>query len=463
MEDHRPRVYLTADEAADDIMARVGARIVLGLPLGIGKANHIANALYRRVAADPALSLTIYSAVSLGIPRVGSSLKSRFVGPLVARLNAGHEPLDYVTALAGDGLPENIEVREFFLPAGAHLGNATIQQSYLSANYTHVVDRLLEAGVNVLAPLVARAEDGRLSLSSNPDLTLDFVRRHHDRGVATPLVVAAQVNEVLPFMEGEAVVRPAFFDGLLDTPETQFDLFAVPRQPVSLADYATAMRVAAMIPDGGTLQIGIGSFADALTHALLLRHRHPARFSELLDALGGAGAHLTTHRAPFAVGLYGASEMLVEGLVALMDAGVIARGADAFRDHAGADASDENIDDGPLIHAGFFLGAESFYQRLRDMSPQTRGRIAMMPISFVNELLGDEETKRGQRRDARFVNTGLMASLFGAVTSDGLADGQVISGVGGQYNFVAQALELHGARSIITIKAARGYGDKATS
>jgi Acetyl-CoA hydrolase/transferase C-terminal domain len=45
--------------------------------------------------------------------------------------------------------------------------------------------------------------------------------------------------------------------------------------------------------------------------------------------------------------------------------------------------------------------------------------------------------------------------LMGAVISDGLENGQVVSGVGGQYNFVAQAFALHGARSVLTVEATR--------
>jgi hypothetical protein len=41
------------------------------------------------------------------------------------------------------------------------------------------------------------------------------------------------------------------------------------------------------------------------------------------------------------------------------------------------------------------------------------------------------------------------------VISDGLENGQVVSGVGGQYNFVAQAFALVGARSILTVEATR--------
>jgi hypothetical protein len=56
-----------------------------------------------------------------------------------------------------------------------------------------------------------------------------------------------------------------------------------------------------------------------------------------------------------------------------------------------------------------------------------------------------------------------MATLMGAVISDGLENGQVVSGVGGQYNFVAQAFALAGARSILTVEATRQAGAKAQS
>jgi len=56
-----------------------------------------------------------------------------------------------------------------------------------------------------------------------------------------------------------------------------------------------------------------------------------------------------------------------------------------------------------------------------------------------------------------------MATLMGSVTSDGLEDGQVISGVGGQYNFVAQAFALSDARSILTLEATRQAGARTQS
>src|SRR5260370_13532933 len=87
----------------------------------------------------------------------------------------------------------------------------------------------------------------------------------------------------------------------------------------------------------------------------------------------------------------------------------------------------------------------------------------MMPVSFTNELYGGEEAKRRARVDARFVNSVMMATLMGAAVSDGLENGQVVSGVGGQYNFVAQAFALPGARSVLALEATRQAGAKPQS
>jgi hypothetical protein len=87
----------------------------------------------------------------------------------------------------------------------------------------------------------------------------------------------------------------------------------------------------------------------------------------------------------------------------------------------------------------------------------------MVAVSFTNDLSGDAAQKRRHRVKARFVNNAMMATALGAVISDGLEDGRVVSGVGGQYNFVAQAFELEGARSIITLGATREAKGKLVS
>ena len=99
---------------------------------------------------------------------------------------------------------------------------------------------------------------------------------------------------------------------------------------------------------------------------------------------------------------------------------------------------------------------KAFYAGLRELPAEQRRLFAMRGISFVNELYGHEwELKCAQRRHARFVNTTMMVTGLGAAVSDALEDGRVVSGVGGQYNFVAMAHALPEARSILCLRATR--------
>lgn len=110
---------------------------------------------------------------------------------------------------------------------------------------------------------------------------------------------------------------------------------------------------------------------------------------------------------------------------------------------------------GTVMHGGFFLGPKKFYDELRELDGMVRDRITMTNIGYMNHLYGQESLKRAQRKNARFINTAFMLHLLGAATSDALDNGRIVSGVGGQYNFVAQAHELNGARSILMCKATR--------
>jgi hypothetical protein len=124
----------------------------------------------------------------------------------------------------------------------------------------------------------------------------------------------------------------------------------------------------------------------------------------------------------------------------------------------------ERLRNGILADAGFFFGPKGFYEALRTMPVAERRLFAMRAISFVNELYGHEwELKVAQRRHARFVNTTMMVTGLGAAISDTLADGRVVSGVGGQYNFVAMAHALPEARSILCVRATHEARGEVTS
>lgn len=115
----------------------------------------------------------------------------------------------------------------------------------------------------------------------------------------------------------------------------------------------------------------------------------------------------------------------------------------------------DQLQGGAVLHGGFYLGPASMYRFLRDLEPSERGLFQMTGVEKVNQLDLNPSLYRAQRKNARFVNTGLMVTLSGAVASDGLENGAVISGVGGQYNFVAMAHQLPGARSVLLIRAVR--------
>ncbi|OLN28700.1 acetyl-CoA hydrolase/transferase C-terminal domain-containing protein [Desulfosporosinus metallidurans] len=118
---------------------------------------------------------------------------------------------------------------------------------------------------------------------------------------------------------------------------------------------------------------------------------------------------------------------------------------------------------GQVILGAFFLGPKAFYQALNDMSEEERQLFGMSGVEKVNQLYGGEELRTLQRKDARFVNTGMVASVLGAIASDQLEDGRVVSGIGGQYNFVAMGHVLPDARVIMMIKSTKGYGKSLKS
>jgi acyl-CoA hydrolase len=435
-----------AIKCAQAIIDRVGPNLKVATPIGIGKPVLLLNALYSLVEATPHLHLTIFTGLTLTRPHYRTDLERRFMAPLLDRLFATYpEPL-YVAALRGNRLPPNIEVNEFFLQAGAWLTNSPVQRSYTSLNYSHVARHLQRIEINILAQLVAPGTGDRgacVSLGSNTDVTLDlrgYVAARRASG--KPVAVAAEVNANMPYMPGEAEVERGEFDVMLEPEGAAFDLFAPPKAPVSLADYAMALRAAARVKDGGTLQIGIGSFSDALAHALILRHANNAAFCDLLDRLGHARCD-GDDLGPFQAGLYGCTEMLVDGFLALRRAGILCRRV--ARPNGGR----------AVLHAGFFVGSQAFYRELKQMSPVELAEICMTAISFTNTLHEDETLKRTQRPHARFINTAMTVTLLGAVSSDALDDGRVVSGPGGQHDLVAMAHDLEGARSIIAVRSTR--------
>ncbi len=118
---------------------------------------------------------------------------------------------------------------------------------------------------------------------------------------------------------------------------------------------------------------------------------------------------------------------------------------------------------GQVILGAFFIGPRAFYNALNSMSEEERMQFGMSGVEKVNQLYGNEELRSLQRKDGRFVNAGMMVNVFGAITSDTLECGRVVSGIGGQYNFVSMAHALPDGRLVMMIRSTRNSCKKIRS
>ncbi|MEE4248069.1 MAG: hypothetical protein V2I33_21970, partial [Kangiellaceae bacterium] len=260
MSDFQPPILDDLDACVDLAIERVGRSLVLGAPLGLGKPVQLLNAFYARAKADPTLQLQIYTALSLEVPEPAEGVERSLAGPIVERLFGDYEGLAYMRDLRAGTMPGNIRVSELYVKAGSMKGLHAAQQAYISSNYTHISRDMVAAGVNVVCQLLAfRERDGvlEISLSSNPDTSSDMLTEL-ERSCPGRYVALGQLHPDMPFMENDAQIAPGRYTAFARNPAWDRRLFAVPNAAVPPTDYATALHASSLVPDGGTLQIGIG-------------------------------------------------------------------------------------------------------------------------------------------------------------------------------------------------------------
>jgi acyl-CoA hydrolase len=549
MKSQSPSFMQNEEIIVDEVIARLGNTINLATPLALGKANHVINAFYRRAKADPSINLNIMTALTLECPKGKSLLEKRFLEPFVERVFGDYPDLDFELDRVKKNLPANIRVFEFYYPPGKFLQNPQAQQDYISSNYTHVARDLMDRGANVIAQLIAPGETkdaSTFSLSANPDIALDLINMMQQRGEreGVPFAIVGQVNPNLPYMYGDAEVEASNFHYVLDNPEYYYRIFGAPKLSTPEREHMVGLYLSTLIRDEGELQIGIGAMGDAFINALIFRQKDnqnylqvlqslelEEKFGEIINKVGGTGI--------LEKGLFGASEMVMDGFLHLYEAGILKRlvyddlpiqrllneelighevtpatldlllqrkavhmylsrddfdylvkfgvfqdgllyedgvivtsqglriRADFTREENKQQILEHCLGDylkgAAVVHGGFFLGPQDFYQKLKALPEQERRLFNMRSVRRINHLYGHEEIDRLQRKNARFINTCMKVTLSGHVVSDGLEDGRVVSGVGGQYNFVAMAHELPDGRSLINLRSTREKGTKVLS
>jgi acyl-CoA hydrolase len=237
---------------------------------------------------------------------------------------------------------------------------------------------------------------GTVSLGTEVNLLPAAIEAARARGG----LVIAQLNPRMPYTHGDAVLDTGQIDYAI---EADGMLPSPPSRPPSPVSAAIGDRVAALVPAGATLQLGIGAVPDAVLAALTTRH----------------GA------------LRVWSEMYSDGVLAL--------------DKAGA------LDLGHPVIASFAFGSAELYDWM-DRNP----RVRMLRTETTNDPAQIE-----RRPHMVSVNSALQVDLF-AEANACRVQGKIYSGFGGQTDFVVGALHSPGGLAVIALPSWHPKADVST-
>ncbi|MGE5927753.1 MAG: acetyl-CoA hydrolase/transferase family protein [Gemmatimonadota bacterium] len=206
--------------------------------------------------------------------------------------------------------------------------------------------------------------------------------------------VIAEINPRMPRTHGDGQLH---VDHIHEAVEVEYELHE--RIPSALTDVERAIgrHVAALVEDGATLQLGIGSIPDAVLAAL------------------GSHRDLGVH-----------TEMFSDGVIDLVERGVV--NGRFKRTHPGK------------IVGAFILGSRRLYDFVDD-NPQ----VAMLAVDYVNDTT---VIRRNPKVTA--VNSAIEIDITGQVVADSIGTRQY-SGVGGQMDFIRGASLSPGGKPIIAL------------
>jgi acetyl-CoA hydrolase len=212
--------------------------------------------------------------------------------------------------------------------------------------------------------------------------------------------VIAEVNARMPRTLGDSSID---LDRVAARVETDHPLVQYPAPPAREVERRIAAHVAELVPDGATVQIGIGAVPEA------------------------AVAGLAGHRD------LGVHSLLVDAMLPLLERGVI-NGVRNAR-HPGC------------LDVGEIMGTDPLFRWVHD-----NPRVRMAPSTEIHDPL----VVAGIRNFVS-INSAIEVDLTGQVNAEGLGTRQV-AGVGGQFDFVAGAA-LGGGRSVIALPSTGRGGE----
>jgi len=262
--------------------------------------------------------------------------------------------------------------------------------------FLHEIEALFESGRKPLDTVLIHTSppdrNGFLSLGVGIDCTLTATQ--HARRVI------AEVNPQMPRTHGQSFIHISRVDALV---EVNHPLPELHQEVASDVQLRVAANVASLVPNGATLQLGIGAVPDAVL-SCLKHHRD--------------------------LGLH--TEMFSDGVIGLIESGVMNGAAKTLRP-------------GKLV-AGFCLGTRRLFEFIDD-----NAHFEFHPIKYVNDPF---IVSRNDRMVA--INSAIQIDLTGQVCADSIGT-RPYSGFGGQVDFIRGAAHSKGGLPIIALPStARG-------
>ena len=297
---------------------------------------------------------------------------------------------------AAPGMEKSFHANALFVGANLREAVAAGRADYLPV-FLSEVPALFRQGILPLdAALVTVSppdRHGYCSLGTSVDCALAAVQ------VARRVI--AQVNRHMPRTWGDGRVHVGRFHALVEGDEPLPE--HLPKPPGAV-ERAIGEKVAGLVEDGATLQMGIGGIPDAVLAAL----RHHRKL----------GIH---------------TEMFSDGVLDLVEAGAVT--GELKRKHPGK------------IVGGFVMGSRRLYDFIDD-NPS----VALLDISYVNDTSVIRQNPR-----VTAINSALEVDLTGQICADSLGE-RIYSGVGGQMDFVRGASLSEGGRPIFALPSTTRTG-----
>lgn len=212
-------------------------------------------------------------------------------------------------------------------------------------------------------------------------------------------VLIGEINQQMPATTGTPGIP---LDRFAATIETDRPVPEAPHRAPDAVDEAVATRVAELVEDGDTVQMGVGSLPAAI-----------------MDGLAG-------HRD---LGFH--SGMLTDGVLRLVEKGVLT-------------GSRKEIDTGRLV-TGTAIGSAELYARLGEL-----------PVDFRPASYTHDPGVLTRLRRLVAINSAIEVDLSGQVGSE-VVGGRYLGGIGGQADFCGAAART-GARSIIALRSTTAGG-----